>query len=125
MIDADNIVRAIASHATWKYHLRQAIKTGESELTVPLVRVDDECEFGTWLRSLTSAEQLDEHCQVVRDHHRAFHAAAAEVLELALAGRRQEAEAAIAPGSPFAEISKELTLAMMAWKDDLARHVGV
>jgi len=114
MIDADNIVRAIAAHAKWKYYLRQAIKTGKSEWTVPTVRVDDQCEFGTWLRSVEPADR----------GHGEFHRAAADVLELALSGRRDEAEAAIAPDSRFADVSKKLTLAMMAWKEDATSQTG-
>ena len=125
MIDSGNIVRAIASHAKWKYRLGQAIKTGTSEWTVSTVRLDDQCEFGTWLRSIPSTEQHPEHRETVQTLHGEFHRAAADVLELALSGRRNEAEAAIAPNSRFAEASKRLTLAMMAWKADVERSVGV
>ena len=45
------------------------------------------------------------------------------MLELALAGQRREAEAAIAPASEFDEVSKRLTLAMMAWQKDIAEQV--
>jgi methyl-accepting chemotaxis protein len=124
MIESQNIVRGIAAHAKWKYYLRQAIKTGKSEWTVPSVRVDDQCEFGIWLGSVPAADQLREHWKTVRARHAEFHRAAADVLELALAGRREEAEAAIAPNSRFAEVSKKLTLAMMAWKEDITRQVG-
>jgi hypothetical protein len=116
MTNADNIVRAIAAHAKWKYYLRQAITTGQSEWTVPEVRVDDQCEFGTWLRSVPPGDRLGEHWKTVHGRHGEFHRAAADVLELALSGRPDEAEAAIAPGSRFAAVSKQLTLAMMAWK---------
>ncbi|MHC5114508.1 MAG: CZB domain-containing protein [Planctomycetota bacterium] len=124
MIEIDNIVRAVAAHAKWKYELRQAIATGTSKWTVPTVRVDDRCEFGTWLRSLPPSEQDDEHWRTVHARHAEFHRAAADVLVLALAGRREEAEAAIAPDSRFAEASKKLTLAMMSWKYELSRTVG-
>lgn len=119
MVDADMIVRGIASHAKWKYRLRQAIDTGTSEWTVPTVRVDDQCDFGTWLRSLPPEDQAGEHWKIVHERHAEFHRAAADVLALALGGRKAEAEAAIAIGSRFAEVSKQLTLAMMAWKKDL------
>jgi hypothetical protein len=120
VVDADSIVRGIAAHAKWKYYLRQAIETGKSEWTVPAVRVDDQCEFGKWLHSFPPADQLGEHWKSVKVRHGEFHRAAAAVLGLALSGRRDEAEAAIAPGNPFAEVSKQLTLAMMAWKADLS-----
>ncbi|MHC5024382.1 MAG: CZB domain-containing protein [Planctomycetota bacterium] len=124
MIDTGNIVGAIAAHAKWKYRLRQAIKTGESEWTVPAVRVDDQCEFGIWLRSIAPADRAGEHWEAVCAKHAEFHLAAAAVLELALSGRAEKAEAAIAPGSRFAEVSKQLTLAMMAWKDAATVHAG-
>ena len=124
MIDLDPITHAIASHAKWKFRLRQAIKTGQSEWTSDGVRKDDQCEFGKWLRSIPAGEQRDEHWKAVLDRHAEFHKAAADVLELALAGRRSEAEQAIDPGSRFAEASKGLTLAMMAWKDELDTKPG-
>ena len=102
MIDSRPLVHAIASHAKWKYRLRQAIETGASEWTVPTVRVDDRCEFGTWLRSIPPADHDGHHWATVRDRHAEFHRAAADVLDLALTGHRDEAEAAIAARSPFA-----------------------
>ncbi|MHC4990429.1 MAG: CZB domain-containing protein [Planctomycetota bacterium] len=123
MIDPTQITHAIASHAEWKYHLRQAIKTGESMWTVPTVRLDDQCEFGRWLRSLPPEDRAGTHWKQVSDRHRAFHLAAAKVLALALEGRRREAEDAIAPTSEFADVSKRLTLAMMAWQKELAEGV--
>jgi hypothetical protein len=117
VIEIDNITRGIAAHAKWKFYLRQAINTGESEWTVATARVDDRCEFGAWLHGLPAEQRLGEHFKTVSEQHAAFHRAAAEVLELALAGRRAEAEAAIADASRFAGVSRKLTLAMMAWKD--------
>jgi len=125
MIDTDPITRGIAAHAKWKYYLRQAIKNGESEWTVPVVKVDDQCEFGRWLRSIPPAERAGEHWKIVNARHRTFHREAADVLDLALARRQEEAEAAIAIGSPFAEASKQLTLAMMAWKKEADGQVSV
>jgi methyl-accepting chemotaxis protein len=124
MIDTEQIVRGIAAHAKWKYYLGQAIKTGTSQWAVPDARADDQCEFGTWLQSMSTVGETTENWRTVRARHTEFHRAAADVLELALAGRRQEAEAAIAPNSHFAQVSKNLTLAMMAWKDELERHRG-
>jgi methyl-accepting chemotaxis protein len=124
MIDSNHLVRAIAAHAKWKYYLRQAINTGRSEWTVPKVRVDDQCEFGIWLRSVEQADRVCGHWQAVQDRHAEFHRAAAHVLALALSGRREDAEAAIAPGSAFAEVSKQLTFAVMAWKEAVAPREG-
>jgi methyl-accepting chemotaxis protein len=120
VIESQHLVHAIASHAKWKYRLRQAINTGTSEWEVPNVRVDDQCEFGTWLKEVPAVEQHCDHWKTVSARHAAFHLAAADVLDLAISGRRSEAESAIAPGSRFAEASKQLTLAVMDWKNDVA-----
>ena len=108
---------AIAAHAKWKYRLMDAINTGRSEWHVSDVRTDSACEFGKWLAALSLSERLSEHCRKVRALHTEFHSLAAEVLELALAGRKEEATAAMALGSRFAVMSSNLTMAVIAWKE--------
>jgi hypothetical protein len=115
MHDPDRIVKAIAAHAKWKFHLRQAIETGTSDWTVNEVRTDNRCEFGKWLQALPLGDRKSEHCENVRQLHAEFHKEAAEVLRLALARRREEAEVAIAQGSRFTKASTKLTIAMTAW----------
>lgn len=124
MVEPQQIVHAIASHAKWKFYLRQAIETATSEWTVAGVRQDDQCEFGKWLRSLPSSGQASEHWQEVRRLHTEFHEEASAVLKLALARRRQEAEAAIAPGGRFASVSSRLTIAMTAWQRAVEAAAG-
>jgi hypothetical protein len=110
------IDKAIAAHARWKSHLRQAIETGKSDWTVDRVRPDNHCEFGQWLRERSVAEKMTDHYRTVVDLHGRFHQEAAQVLELALAGHRDRASNAMAVGSPFASISSKLTSSMVAWK---------
>ncbi len=114
---AEALDRAIAAHAKWKYRLMQAIDTGRSEWQVAVVRTDSACDFGKWLLGLPLSARLSEHSQKVRGLHAQFHGLAADVLELALAGRKTEAAAAMALGSRFAEISSQLTMAVLAWKE--------
>ena len=109
--------RAIAAHAKWKYRLMEAIDTGKSSWRVGDVRTDHECEFGKWLIALPLSERLSDHAKQVRALHSEFHVLAAAVLELALAGRKQEATAAMALGSRFAVVSSNLTVTIMAWKE--------
>ena len=115
-MEASDIERGIAAHARWKYRLFDAIETGSSEWTVESLRSHDRCQFGQWLAGLPPGERSPEHYEKVTDLHAKFHEKASEVLELALSGRKQEAEAAIALGSPFSVISADLTMAMSAWK---------
>ncbi len=113
------IDKAIAAHARWKSNLRQAIDTGKSEWTVERVRPDNLCEFGRWLLERPAPQRMTEHYRTVHDLHARFHIEAAHVLELALAGRRAEAVAAMAIGQPFANVSSKLTIALTAWKKAL------
>jgi hypothetical protein len=123
MTDPKEIVHAIAAHAKWKFYLRQAIDTGTSEWTVDEVRPDNRCEFGTWLRTLSPDNHDSQNWDEVSRLHAEFHKEAAEVLKLALAGRRKEAEAAIAMGSRFTKVSTKLTISMTAWKKALQSEV--
>ena len=116
MHDPEKIVHAIAAHAKRKFYLREAIETGKSKWTVAEVRPDDRCEFGTWLLALQSGERDSQHWEEVCRLHAEFHKEAAEVLRLALGGRREEAEAAIAQGSRFGKVSTKLTITMTAWR---------
>jgi hypothetical protein len=109
--------RAIAAHAKWKYRLYQAIDTGKSEWTVAVVRASDRCDFGAWLKALPVAEKMSDQCERVKQLHSEFHQIAADVLQLALEGRKEEARAAIALGSRFSAISAELTMALSAWSE--------
>jgi hypothetical protein len=108
---------AIAAHAKWKYRLMEAIDTGKSQWRVEDVRTDNACDFGKWLVGLPLSERLSEHAKKVRTLHAEFHVLAAEVLELALAGRKAEATAAMALRSRFAAGSSNLTMAVTAWKE--------
>jgi hypothetical protein len=119
MLDTEHITRAVASLAKWKSHLREAIETGTSDWTAAAIQLDDECELGQWLRSLPPEDRATAYWTEVRDRHRAVHVAAAEVLELALAGRGRDAETAMEHGD-FAKASKQLTLAMTSWQEHLA-----
>jgi hypothetical protein len=109
--------QALAAHAKWKYRLMEAIDTGKSEWRISEVRTDHSCQFGKWLLALPLSERLSENYKKVFALHAEFHGLAADVLELALAGRKAEATAAMALRSRFATVSSNLTMAVVAWKD--------
>ncbi|AMV39853.1 CZB domain-containing protein [Planctomyces sp. SH-PL62] len=120
MIDPASLDHAIAAHAKWKFRLREAINTGQSEWTVEKVRPDDQCEFGKWLNSLPLPDRMRKEWREVKVLHAGFHAAAADVLASALAGRQSEAAAAIAPGGAFADVSTKLVRLITEWKKTAA-----
>ena len=113
----DEINEAIASHGLWKFRLKKAIESGESDWSVSDLRQNDACAFGIWLQGLPADVRGGEHGRAVDALHTEIHQLAADVLKLALDGRKEEAEAAIAFGSPFAVTSAKLTSAMTSWRD--------
>jgi methyl-accepting chemotaxis protein len=122
MITAEVLDHAIAAHAKWKYRLREAIDTGTSQWRAQDVRTDNACEFGKWLIEMPVSQRLSKHYKTVRDLHAQFHKVAADVLELALAGLKDEANAAIAIGSRFAAVSSKLTMAVVALREEVGRN---
>ena len=114
----DEITTAIGAHGLWKSRLKDAILTGRSDVTPAAVRVDNQCKFGQWLYGTTvsASTKASPAYQECRDLHAKFHAAAAHVLELALAGQRDQAEAALRDGTDFSKASQKLTSAMIRWK---------
>jgi methyl-accepting chemotaxis protein len=108
---------ALAAHAAWKERLRLAIETQSSEIAVTTVRQDNQCAFGKWLHDASLDKGVKQSPQYAKclDLHRQFHVTAGSVMSDALAGRRQEANRAMAPESEFAAISASLIAALMAW----------
>ncbi len=117
MSTKEQIKKAIGAHGMWKSRLAAAIDTGKSEFTVDAVRKDNACDFGRWLYGAdipAAAKQLPDY-ETCRRLHADFHQTAAEVLSMAVAGKKSEAQKAMAATSKFAATSASLTSAMMKW----------
>ncbi|MGA4644397.1 methyl-accepting chemotaxis protein [Limisphaera sp. 4302-co] len=110
------VTRAMAAHNAWKQRLAEAIRTGRSDFDPAQVAKDNQCEFGKWLYSAPAELRQTEHWQQVRSLHAEFHKEAARVLELALAGRRAEAQQSLEHGGSYARCSAELITALKRWK---------
>jgi hypothetical protein len=84
--------------------------------------MDNQCKFGQWLygAGLPAAVKASADYRACLDLHAKFHVAAAHVLELALAGKKADAEKAMQEGSEFAGLSHKLTDAMMRWQKTAA-----
>jgi len=112
---AAQIKAAIGVHGLWKNRIRQAINQGTSEWDPKFVAPCGNCDFGKWLDGFEGSQKGDDY-KVVYDLHSQFHTEAARVLEMALSGAKTDAEAAIASGSDYANLTLNLTKAMMAWQ---------
>ena len=119
MLNAEEIINAVGYHGNWKQRLRRAIETGNSDFTVDKIKVDNQCDFGKWLHSLSADEKNSSHWSNIQQLHTKFHIEAARSLELAAQGKNIEAENAISKGSSFAILSCEITMAMVEWKISL------
>jgi hypothetical protein len=120
MVHSEEIDQAIAAHGYWKAYLLNAIKTGQIDIPVEMVRSDNQCIFGRWLATCP-LEDISHHFIAVKERHEEFHKTAARVVELVLAGKKDDAEKMMSPDGEYARISTELTLAMMAWKKGLGK----
>jgi|SRR3974390_1148507 len=112
----DEIVKAIETHWRWKKRLRSAIDSGKADANVAEAAKDNVCEFGQWLYGSTipDAVRASEDYESVRKLHADFHKSAASVLECISNGQKAQANALMT--GEYAEISANLTAAMMKWK---------
>lgn len=114
---AGQITRAIGAHGQWKARLRTAIDSGTYDVVPAEVRLDDRCEFGTWLHSSIAAEERsDPNYATVKQLHANFHQRAADVLEMVARGDEAGARRSMDHAGAFADASAQLTQAMMTWQ---------
>ena len=114
------ITKGIGAHGMWKQRLLEAIKSGQSEWSPVTVCKDDQCEFGKWLYSCSAQDKASTYFERVKSLHSEFHKEAAEVLRLALAGKKQEATTAIAFDSNYGRVSSHFIREMMNWQGKAA-----
>lgn len=116
----EQIDKAIGAHGKWKVKLRQNID-GTLMLDPSEVGMDNQCDFGKWLYSLSGAQTSDPHYTEVRALHKAFHQAAGEVVSNVLKGDKTTALASIGLQGEYASASAKLTAKMMEWKRSVAK----
>lgn len=121
MVHKEEITKAIAAHGMWKARLNQAIATGTIDVPVGTIEMDNQCAFGKWLYgpTLDANDRTSTHYKNVRALHAEFHRTAAKVVELALAGKKQEATNLMSLDGPYTKVSSQLTAAMTAWLKSL------
>lgn len=110
----------VSAHYHWKIRLKQAIETGKCDITVDIASKDNCCDFGKHFYSLPANVQRSPFGQTVRTKHAEFHKEAAQILALALAGKKDEASRRIASQSTFAKLSTEVTNLITEWGTKVA-----
>ncbi|MFH1520253.1 MAG: CZB domain-containing protein [Candidatus Micrarchaeota archaeon] len=104
----DVISEAIIAHKRWKIVLDEAIETGTCKLSVDMVKSDRNCILGKWINNLNDNPGTIIEYDKLRELHLKFHKYAAEVLKLALEGKKKQAKKATGPGSKYDECSTKL-----------------
>jgi hypothetical protein len=112
----NEITSAIEAHWMWKMRLRSAIDSGKADANAVEVAKDNVCAFGQWLYGSTipATARASEDYASVRKLHADFHKCAANVLECVSNGQKAKANALMT--GEYAEVSANLTAAMMTWK---------
>ncbi len=114
----NEISSAIAAHGQWKVRLKGAIDTGKIDIQIGTIKVDNACAFGKWFYGPTITTEIKSSNQykTVKELHAQFHKEAAKVAELAIGGKKEEAEKSIGIHGEYGIISAKLTKAMMDWQ---------
>ncbi|MBK7259444.1 MAG: CZB domain-containing protein [Ignavibacteriae bacterium] len=117
MVNKDEIEAALGVHAKWKARLETAIIAGRSEFIPAEVAKNDVCDFGKWLRTVGGEDAKTAHYAKVKSFHADFHTMAGKILNMAVTGRKAEAQKALEPGGDYARICGKLVMAMNVWKE--------
>ncbi|HQY57821.1 MAG: CZB domain-containing protein [Nitrospira sp.] len=117
----EQIDKAIGAHGAWKVKLRQNID-GTLALVPAEVGVDNRCEFGKWLYSLTGTPTAtDPYYKEILELHKSFHKIAATVVTKVQSGDKPGAEASIGLKGDYTIASSKLTAKMVEWKKTAAK----
>ncbi|HTX17476.1 MAG TPA: CZB domain-containing protein [Bacteroidota bacterium] len=119
MVTKEPIEAALTSHGEWKKRLSNAIGTGISDFDPEALRRDKECDFGKWLHALHPSDTVSENYRKVKSLHASLHTVAAETLQLAVIGKREEARKRLAPGGIYARTYNAFDAALHEWMTKL------
>ncbi len=118
------ILLAIGAHIWWKNEFENDVRNGWHCFNPELAASSYESDLGLWLAEISPAEQEWPHFEKVQSLYTDFHEAAAEVVQMAMSGEMDSAEASIRTG-PYAQKATALTLALKNWMESVreAEHL--
>lgn len=109
---------AVQSHINWRVKFRKAI-TEHQTMDVSTIAKDNCCELGKWLHG--DGKVLYGKLKSFQDcvtKHAAFHVEAGKVAKSINAKKFTEAEALLAPGTPYTSTSNAVCVAISQVKED-------
>jgi methyl-accepting chemotaxis protein len=108
--------QAISCHVQWKSKLAAYVAKPDHSLNAAAISRDSDCELGKWLSGEGQKySRMPEFRKLVADHAH-FHAAAADVVRKADAGRHASEEVALGSKSAYAAASNAVVTALMHMK---------
>jgi len=117
MSDPSELNKAIKAHSMWKVRLKDAIDTGNSDISASQAKDSHQCAFGKWLDSLPLSEKARDEYKAIVPLHDKFHLEASNVLQMAMAGQRDKAHEALTNiTGEFMYTSAQLINLISAWK---------
>jgi hypothetical protein len=116
------IDKALEAHRLWKAQLKEAVKNRKIEKPIEVIRTNNSCAFGKWLygAEITADQKSSKYYKTVTDLHTEFHKVAAQVAELAVAGKVDEAESLLSTKGAYMDTSARLSSALTDWKNSAA-----
>lgn len=110
--------QAIDRHAEWKTKFRRAI-SGHETMDAEAISKDNVCELGKWLYGEAKGKfgKYGSHAECVAKHA-AFHAEAGKIARAINAKKFAEAEAMLNSGTPYANASSAVGLAILHLKKE-------
>jgi hypothetical protein len=118
-----NFRTAIEAHQKWKARLLAVIDGSSTEsLSVNAVSCDDQCVLGKWIYG-AGGQQFGalEQFEKLRTNHASFHRCAGQVLQLAQAGKKSDAQTNLMSGE-YARASRNVVLDLARMYQQLSRQ---
>ena len=114
----EQIDAVIIAHYKWVARLATAVELGESEFSPETVRMDNQCELGRWIDEVADSDgKRSSELTAIKVLHAKFHESAADILENAIRGKRDEAKLALASDSEFRMLSRALIFLLLSFKN--------
>lgn len=111
---------AIKAHSAWKLKLSTYLMHADGSIDSADVRPDNRCALGQWIQSEGATHAHLADFATLKDMHKKFHAAAAEVILKADAGHSVAEDIALGAGSDFGVASQAVVRSLMRLKAALS-----
>lgn len=105
---------AIKAHSSWKIKLQNYLEKPDGSIDVDQLQRDNVCDLGCWLHGpdTLAYKNLPEFQELIKEH-KAFHAAAADIVRRKDKGENITEDIALGAKSPFSAHSSRVIVLLM------------